>query len=177
MHSTRHSSNSLFSCFLLTTSLLSIVYAQNTYQGCYALDTNLVVNDTSIYQSTGRCSGEICGKNNYAVFGLTSGSQCWCGNEIPDSQVTPDHCNLQCPGYPADNCNITQKQIRLILGGGVGYLSVWLTGLGKLVGGAATDILTATTTRSNPSKTSGVAGSNTVYITAGRRSLACSVDI
>ena len=69
------------------------------------------------------------------------------------------------------------KQIRLILGGGVGYLSVWLTGLGKLVGGAATDILTATTTRSNPSKTSGVAGSNTVYITAGRRSLACSVDI
>jgi len=109
MHSTRHSSNSLFSYFLLTTSLLSIVYAQNTYQGCYALDTNLVVNDTSIYQSTGRCSGEICGKNNYAVFGLTSGSQCWCGNEIPGDQVTPDHCNLQCPGYPADNCNIPHK--------------------------------------------------------------------
>ena len=170
MHSSRPSSRSLFSCFILATSLFSVVSAQNTYQGCYAVDSTLVVNDTSIYQSTGRCNGEICAKGKYAVFGLTSGSQCWCGNSIPANQVTPDHCSLPCPGYPSDNCIITIKVSKLILGGGTGYISVWLTGLGKLVGGAATDILTDTTTRAGATKTSGAQGSNTVYITAGRNS-------
>ena len=167
MHSSRHSSNPLLSYLFIAASFLSIISAQNTYQGCYAIDTNLVVNDTSIYQSTGRCNGEICGKNKYAVFGLTSGSQCWCGNSIPDNQVTPDHCNLPCPGYPSDNCTISSS-IPLISGGGSGYISVWLTGLGKLVGGAATNILSDTTTRGVATKTSGAGASNTVYITAGR---------
>ena len=109
MHSSRRSSNSLFSYFILTTSLLSTVFAQTTYQGCYAVDSTLVVNDTSIYQSTGRCNGEVCGKAGYAVFGLTSGSQCWCGNSIPANQVTSDHCSLTCPGYPADTCTVSTK--------------------------------------------------------------------
>jgi hypothetical protein len=102
---------------------------------------------------------------------LTSGSQCWCGNSIPANQVTPDHCSLPCPGYPSDNCIIIIKVWKLIPGGGTGYLSVWLTGLGKLVGGAATDILTDTTARAGATKTSGAQGSNTVYITAGRKFL------
>lgn len=167
MHSSRHSSNPLLSYLFIAASFLSIISAQTTYQGCYALDNTLAVNDTSIYQSTGRCNGEICAKNKYAVFGLTSGSQCWCGNSIPQNQVTPDHCNLPCPGYPSDDCTISSS-IRLISGGGTGYISVWLTGLGKLVGGAATNILTDTTTRAGATKTSDAGVSNTVYITAGR---------
>ena len=98
---------SLFLCittflFIITT----LVSSQNTYQGCYTVDSNnpLVQNDTSIYQSIGRCSGQICGPKKYAAFGLTSGSQCWCGNAIPGNQVAGDHCNLACPGYPNDTC-------------------------------------------------------------------------
>ena len=95
--------------FIITTTLVS---AQDTYQGCYVVnkDNPLVENDTSIYQSTGLCSGQICGPMNYAVFGLTSGSQCWCGNAIPGDQVTGDHCNLPCPGYPTDTCNSPFKK-------------------------------------------------------------------
>ena len=98
--------------FVITSTLVS---AQNTYQGCYAAgsDDPLVLNDTSIYQSTGRCSGQICGPKSYAVFGLSSGSQCLCGNAIPGDQVTGDHCNIPCPGYPNDTCNSPSKGIRV----------------------------------------------------------------
>jgi len=104
--SPRHSTSSLFLSFiLLATSLLSITSAQNVYQGCYQLDDTLNLTDTSIYQSKGRCGGTICEAKKYAVFGMTSGSQCLCGNSIPSKQVTPDHCQIQCPGYPNDTCN------------------------------------------------------------------------
>jgi hypothetical protein len=102
--SQRPSRNSLLlSLSLLFVLLLPYVSAQTTYEGCYSVDNTLVANDTSIYQSKGRCSGEICGPMKYAVFGL-SGSQCFCGNSIPSNQVTPDQCQQQCPGYPNDTC-------------------------------------------------------------------------
>jgi WSC domain len=94
--------------FLLiaVTFLFSFAATQNTYEGCYQIDANstLVQNDTSIYQSRGRCSDTICGSKGFAVFGLAIGSQCWCGNSVPLDQVTGDHCNIQCPGYPNDTC-------------------------------------------------------------------------
>ena len=99
------SSSSLIIVYFFTTVLVTLARAQNTYQGCYAVDKTLIQNDTSIYQSTGRCSGEICAPMKFAVFGLTSGSQCWCGNAVPSNQVTSDHCDLPCPGYPTDICN------------------------------------------------------------------------
>ena len=49
-------------------------------------------------------------------------------------------------------------------GGGVGYLSVYLTNVGKLVGNAATSILPSSVS----STATNTAASGTVYITAGR---------
>lgn len=154
----RRSSLSTLLVFHITIAFLfTLSAAQNTYQGCYAIDSSntLVQNDTSIYQSNGRCGGQICGPEGYAVFGMTGGSQCWCGNSIPGDQVSGDHCSIQCPGYPNNTC------------GGVGYLSVWLTNVGKLVGNAATSILPSSVS----STATNTAASGTVYITAGQTTI------
>jgi cell wall integrity and stress response component len=50
----------------------------------------------------------------------------------------------------------------LTLGGAVGFLSVWLTGTGSLVGNAATQILSATATATKTTS----AASSTVYVTS-----------
>jgi WSC domain len=88
----------------ITLLLVTLTTAQNTFEGCYAIDNTLNETDTSIYQSRGRCSDTICAPKGFAVFGMTAGSQCWCGNSIPAVQVTPNSCNQQCPGYPNDTC-------------------------------------------------------------------------
>src|SRR5437667_12716007 len=92
------------SLFLCLTILFTISSAQVTYQGCYKVDDTLVLNDTSIYQSKGRCSGQICGPQDYPVFGLTTGGGCLCGYSIPEHQVKGDKCDSPCPGYPNDTC-------------------------------------------------------------------------
>jgi len=102
----RRSSLSTLLLSYITIAFLFTFTAAQTYQGCYAIDSSntLVQNDTSIYQSNGRCGGQICGPEGYAVFGMTDGSQCWCGNSIPGDQVSGDHCTIQCPGYPNNTC-------------------------------------------------------------------------
>jgi len=98
------SSTTFFLLSLFFLSFLALLSsAQNTYEGCYTVDNTLVVNDTSIYQSKGRCGGQICSPSDYAVFGMM-GDECYCGNSIPAKQVTGNFCNLQCPGYPNDTC-------------------------------------------------------------------------
>jgi len=139
---------------VLLATFIPLITAQATYQGCYSVDDTLDVKNTSIFQSTGLCSTKICGPANYAVYGL-SGDQCWCGNSLPTNQVSGDKCNTQCPGWLPDTCGAT------------GFLSVWLTGVGNLVGNAATQILSGS---SSPTTTSSAA-SNTVYITAGKTTI------
>jgi cell wall integrity and stress response component len=156
--------------FFLAT-FITLSAAQNVYQGCYQLDSTLNLTDTSIYQSKGRCGGQICEVKNYAVFGMTSGSQCLCGNSIPAKQVTPDHCQIQCPGYPDDTCTSIFDEVNI--GGGTGYISVWLTGVGKLTGNAATTILSDDSSTATTSSPSHAGASNTVYVTAGGRNHLC----
>jgi len=105
---------SFLSLFLFFIAFFVTLSSAQVFQGCYTVDNTLVLNDTSIYQSTGRCDGQICGPMNFAVYGLTAGSQCLCGNSIPKNQVTPDHCNLACPGYPSDNCITSSKKVVLM---------------------------------------------------------------
>jgi len=154
MNPPRQSSSSLLFFALLLTTLISLVSAQTTFQGCYAIDDTLTLTNTSVFQSTGLCSNKICGPDNFAVYGLT-GNQCYCGNSIPKVQVDGDKCNTKCPGWQPDTC------------GAVGYLSVWLTGVGSLVGNAATAILS--TTPSATQTTS--AASSTVYVTASQTTI------
>jgi cell wall integrity and stress response component len=89
---------------LLLTCLLLPISAQNIFQGCYKIDKALTLTNTSIFQSLGLCSGVTCGPRNFAVLGMTIGSECLCGNSLPTTQVTPEHCNIPCPGYPDDTC-------------------------------------------------------------------------
>jgi cell wall integrity and stress response component len=168
--SLRLSSSSLFTLTLTTLLASPFISAQTSYQGCYSVDDNLTPTNTSIYQSKGLCGGTICSPLGYAVMGMTAGSQCWCGNSIPATQVLGQNCNEQCPGYPNDTCiyppllppSSTEKNV----GGGVGYISVWLTGIGTLEGNAATTLLASNvaTTTAASSQTS----SNIVYVTTGR---------
>ena len=151
----------------LLISTTTLITAQSVYEGCYAIDDNLNLTDTSIFQSQGRCGGAVCGPKGFAVFGMSSGSQCLCGNAIPVSQVTGDNCNVPCPGYPNDTC-ISSPFLSVNLGGAVGYISVWLTGVGKLKGNAATTILP--TTAATITSSVGTATSQIVYITTGRTS-------
>src|SRR5205814_8328158 len=98
--------------FLLCLTILFILSsAQVTYQGCYSIDDTLVLNDTSIYQSKGRCSGQFCGPQDYPAFGLTAGGACLCGYSIPGHQVTADKCNSPCPGYPNDTCTFSSANL------------------------------------------------------------------
>merc|ERR1711967_77140 len=62
--------------------------------------------------------GEQCAPDNYAVMGLSGGSNCWCGNALPQSsnKVSDSKCSTPCNGYGQDNC------------GGDGFFSVYLTG-------------------------------------------------
>jgi len=156
-NSSRYSSQiSILLFSLLLSTLIPLISAQDTFQGCYAVDTTLVLNDTNTFQSTGRCGTTICGAKGYAVFGLTSGSQCWCGNSLPSTQVDTGKCTITCPGWKPDTC------------GGVGYLSVFLTGMGTLEGSAATQILSSTTPSATQTKG---APSNTVYVTSGQTTI------
>ena len=101
------SSRSLLPLSIILASLFTSIAAQYTFQGCYHINSTnnpLTLNDTSIYQSQGRCGGQICAPNNYAVFGMTSGQQCYCGNALPSDQVAGENCNVQCPGYPSNIC-------------------------------------------------------------------------
>jgi hypothetical protein len=106
---------SLFTFYLyLALALFITLSSAQTFEGCYAIDNNLVLNDTNTFQSKGRCDNTICTPKNYAVFGMT-GNECYCGNSIPTLQVTPDHCNMQCPGFPNDTCITSSKHCFLTL--------------------------------------------------------------
>ena len=170
------SSRSLLPLFVLLASLFTSIAAQYTFQGCYHINSTndpLTLNDTSIYQSQGRCGGQICAPNNYAVFGMTSGQQCYCGNALPTDQVAGENCNVNCPGYPSNICMSSHpispslslgwiSEFNPLIGGGPGFMSVYLTGVGTLQGNPAASILP------NVTSTATSQPSNTAIVTVGR---------
>ncbi|KAJ9620936.1 Stress-activated PKC1-MPK1 kinase pathway sensor [Taxawa tesnikishii (nom. ined.)] len=94
-----------------------------TYVGCFSSSQPLTNQGSYTYQTSGYCQPICVGKNN-AVLGLTGGSYCWCGDEIPaaSSKVDDSKCNSPCTGYGQDDC------------GGDGFWSVYLTGTEDNVG-------------------------------------------
>jgi len=74
-------------------------------------------------QSPGYCQQQ-CVNQNKPVMGTTQGSNCYCGDLLPDSsdQVSSSQCNSPCNGYDQDMC------------GGSNAWSVQLTGLDDSVG-------------------------------------------
>ncbi|KAJ5086832.1 hypothetical protein NUU61_008139 [Penicillium alfredii] len=95
-----------------------VARASMSLVGCFDSDDGLTNKTTYTYQSSGWCF-DACTKTNAAVFGLTGGSDCLCGDELPpdSAKVSKDKCNKACDGWPSDKC------------GGDGFYSVYKTGL------------------------------------------------
>ncbi|EPS35884.1 hypothetical protein H072_10675 [Dactylellina haptotyla CBS 200.50] len=70
------------------------------------------------YQTQGLCHDQ-CRDSNKAVWGVTRGSTCYCGDFVPsDGKVDKSECNISCQGYPQQLC---------------GGLSTWLFGYTGIV--------------------------------------------
>ncbi|KAJ5706948.1 hypothetical protein N7488_006749 [Penicillium malachiteum] len=123
--------------------------ASLTLVGCYSSSEGLT-NETSYeFQSSGWCQDRCVGYNA-AVFALTGGSDCLCGEELPPTsdKVASSKCNTECDGWPSDMC------------GGSGYYSVYTTGLEANVGTYGSE------TASASSSTSTATGSASINSTA-----------
>ena len=90
--------------------------AADTLLGCFAsLPSGFSLINTYQYQSSSYCSGQCKG---YAYFALSSGSNCYCGNDNPAaSESTSGTCDSPCTGYGQDMC------------GGESSFSVYSTGV------------------------------------------------
>lgn len=73
------------------------------YEGCYSSSTPLTSAGTNIYQSTGKCTETCAGS---AVYAMTMGDACWCGDELPalSDKVDLSDCDTACVGFPNDIC-------------------------------------------------------------------------
>ncbi|KAH9829791.1 cell wall integrity and stress response component 1-like [Teratosphaeria destructans] len=135
-----------------------------SYSGCYSSSDGLSSVGSYTYQSSGYCQQQCAGKNQ-AVLGLTKGSDCWCGESLPEasSKVDDSKCNTPCTGYGQDEC------------GGTNYWSVYLTGTESDVsnyGGSAssssaaastaTPTSSSTTTAATPSTSTSTSAPSTV---------------
>ncbi|KAK9331144.1 hypothetical protein V1520DRAFT_390766 [Lipomyces starkeyi] len=105
--------------FVLLARVSAVDAAILTAVGCYSSSGSLVFNDTYKYQTQNWCQG-LCAPMGDSVLGLTNGGDCWCGNAIPSGKVDSSYCNVGCNGYGLDDC------------GGVGYYTIYLTGVGTL---------------------------------------------
>ncbi|CAK4034932.1 in LEU2 3 region [Lecanosticta acicola] len=115
--------------YLLTTSALAQIarahdgsimevrqlHKRATSAGCFSSSTPLTSKGSYQYQSSGYC-GQQC--KSQAVFAMTGGDTCLCGDELPaaSDKVDDSKCSTSCTGYPSDKC------------GGDGFYSVYLTG-------------------------------------------------
>lgn len=79
-----------------------------TLVGCYSSSEGLSNQTTYTFQSSGWCY-DRCTGYNAAVFALTAGSDCLCGDELPPSsaKVAKGKCGTACDGWPQDMCMLT----------------------------------------------------------------------
>lgn len=79
--------------------------ASMTYVACYSSSEGLTNQTSYTFQSTGWCQDRCVG-DNAAVFGLTGGSDCLCGDELPPSsdKVSDSKCSQPCDGWPQAMC-------------------------------------------------------------------------
>ncbi|KAI9676916.1 MAG: hypothetical protein M1817_006755 [Caeruleum heppii] len=109
--------------FLLSAAAIAVANPQGapktmTSKGCYSSGGSLSDTGEWTWQSQGYCKDK-CTSEGKAVFALTEGSNCWCGDELPssDDKVDDSNCRSSCQGFPSELC------------GGSGHWGIWLTGL------------------------------------------------
>jgi len=141
------------------------VYGVDVTKGCYSAVDNYVFNTTYIYNTDGYCQKQ-CAPLGYNAMATTKGTDCWCGQAIPDASVKVEDalCNTKCAGFGDKMC------------GGAKYWTVYTSGLvdDSLVSTAGSASSTAAGTSSTtPSATLSSApsvvtvGGQTVVVTAG----------
>ncbi|OOQ90914.1 putative WSC domain protein [Penicillium brasilianum] len=134
-----------------------------TLVGCYSSSEGLTNQTSYTFQSSGWCY-DRCTGYNAAVFALTAGSDCLCGDELPPSsaKVAKGKCSTACDGWPQDMC------------GGDGFYSLYTTGLESSVSevsasassGSSTNESTASKTDASVASASTDSGGQTVVVTA-----------
>lgn len=79
--------------------------ANAVYKGCYSSAASMSSVGTYMYQSTGYCSTQ-CANQDSPAMALTSGNDCYCGDELPadSDKVDDSKCNSPCTGYGQTNC-------------------------------------------------------------------------
>ncbi|KAI6895067.1 hypothetical protein D0869_05752 [Hortaea werneckii] len=132
-----------------------------TYEGCYSSSGGLTDQGSYTYQTSGYCQQQ-CAPDNFAVLGLSGGSNCWCGDALPQSssKVSDSKCSTPCNGFGEDNC------------GGDGFFSVYLTGtkdeadVPEYGGGGGSDSSSSSTSSVGSSSTTAVEPSSTTAAAA-----------
>jgi len=119
-----------------------------TTLGCYSKPDPLTALGEYTFQTSGYCQTQCVGLGK-TVMGITAGSTCYCGDELPalDVEVSESNCDTPCFGYDQENC------------GGINYWQIYLTGLSNDVNTAAnstssTVAATSTSTTSSQGTTS-----------------------
>jgi hypothetical protein len=90
-------------------SLLSLVALAATVSaeqvGCFSNPGSLASQGHYTFQSAAYCM-QLCTRAQKTVFGLTKGSECWCGDKVPPDtdKVDEKECNLACTGYLLSTC-------------------------------------------------------------------------
>jgi len=77
-------------------------------QGCFSSAGGMTDQGPYTYQTGGYCQ-TLCVKLNKPVMGTTKGSNCWCGDLLPDpsSKVSDSECSSTCDGYDKDMCKLS----------------------------------------------------------------------
>jgi hypothetical protein len=90
---------------LLSATTVNAGLGTMSYVGCFSSSQPLTDQGPYEYQTQGYCQ-PICVKQGQAVLGLSKGSDCWCGDELPaaSSKVDDSNCDSPCNGFDQDMC-------------------------------------------------------------------------
>lgn len=81
-----------------------------TYKGCFNSAGGMTDLGSFTFQAPGYCQQQ-CVDQNKPVMGTTKGSNCWCGDLLPDpdSKVPDSECSSSCDGYDKDYCKLSPR--------------------------------------------------------------------
>ncbi|KAH7378710.1 hypothetical protein BKA66DRAFT_442737 [Pyrenochaeta sp. MPI-SDFR-AT-0127] len=102
----------------LTTPTVTLPASQIVNIGCFETGTPLEDHGPYVFQSPGNCQ-LVCIEQGKNVFGMSDGSNCYCGDKLPakEWQIDNSTCDTSCGGEKNYDC------------GGPGVLWVALTGV------------------------------------------------
>ncbi|WPG97698.1 Hypothetical protein R9X50_00047900 [Acrodontium crateriforme] len=130
---------------------------QLQYVGCFSNPGDLTDVNSYAYQTKSYCQ-PICVKQNKAVMGLSKGSDCWCGDDVPDSSTKVDdsNCNVGCFGFGSDMC------------GGDGFYSVYKTGISGSSGSSSSSSQSSSSSSSDSDSTTSTTPTTSIATRPGQ---------